>query len=77
MELFPWFKRIGPVFLPATIPGWLILAASIAYTVYLFVDIDRRSHSVSDTLINFAFNAFIVLVIYSLVGFVTSFRKSH
>ena len=69
---FPWFKRIGILFIPITIMGWLLLVAGIAYAVYLFIDIDSRSHSVSDTLINFVFNLFIIGVIYSLLAFLTS-----
>ena len=69
---FPWFKRIGIFFIPITIMGWLLLVAGIAYAVYLFIDIDSRSHSVSDTLINFVFNLFILGVIYSLLAFLTS-----
>lgn len=69
---FPWFKRIGIFFIPITIMGWLLLVAGIAYAVYLFIDIDSRSHSVSDTLINFVFNLFILGVIYSLMAFLTS-----
>ena len=52
--------------------GWLLLVAGIAYAVYVFIDIDSRSHSVSDTLINFVFNLFIIGVIYSLLAFLTS-----
>jgi len=68
----PWFKRIGIFFIPITIMGWLLLVAGIAYAVYLFIDIDSRSHSVSDTLINFVFNLFVLWVVYSLGAFLTS-----
>jgi len=50
----------------------LLLVAGIAYAVYLFIDIDSRSHSVSDTLINFVFNLFVLWVVYSLGAFLTS-----
>ena len=36
----------------------MILIAAIVYAVYMFIDIDSRSHSVSDTLMNFFFNLF-------------------
>ena len=68
----PWFKRNGIFFIPITLMGWLLLVAGIAYAVYLFIDIDSRSHSVSDTLINFVFNLFIIGIIYSLLAFLTS-----
>jgi hypothetical protein len=69
---FPWFKRNGILFIPITLMGWLVLLAGLAYAVYLFIDIDSRSHSVSDTLINFVFNLFILGIVYSLMAYLTS-----
>ena len=69
---FPWFKRIGLFFIPITIMGWLLLIMGIAYAIYLYIDIDSRSHSMSDTLINFVFNFFVLGVVYSLMAFLTS-----
>ncbi len=68
----PWFKLIGIFFIPITIIGWIILLAGVAYAVYVFIDIDSRSHSVSDTLINFVFNLLIIGAVYSLIAFLTS-----
>ncbi len=68
----PWFKRIGIFFLPVTFAGWIILLAALAYAVYVFIDIDSRSHSVSDTLINFVLNLLIIGAVYSLIAFATS-----
>lgn len=67
-----WFVRIGILFIPASLIGWLIAAASIGYCIYLFIDIDSRSHSVSDTLMNFVFNALIVAAVYSVITLFTS-----
>lgn len=67
-----WFKRYGIIFIPNSIIGWLILLMGLAYAVYAFIDIDSRSHSVSDTLINFVFNLLIICAIYSLIAFFTS-----
>ena len=67
-----WFVRKGILFFPVSIVGWIIAIGAIAYCVYLFIDIDSRSHSVSDTLINFAFNALLVSVAYSIIAFFTS-----
>lgn len=69
------FYRKGIFYIPITVIGWLILVAALAYSVYLFIDIDSRSHSVSDTLINFVFNVLIVAIIYSLIAFFTSSRE--
>jgi hypothetical protein len=67
-----WFVRKGIFFFPSSLVGWLLLAAAIVFCVYSFIDIDSRSHSASDTLINFFFIALIVAVIYSMIGFFTS-----
>ena len=67
-----WFKRVGLFFVPASFIGWVIFLAAIAYAVYVFIDIDSRSHSVSDTLINFVFNLLIIAAGYSLIGYLAS-----
>ena len=59
---------------PVSPLGWIILAAATGYAVYLFIDIDSRSHSVSDTLMNWVFNCLIVGVMYSVIGFLTEKR---
>ena len=68
----PWFKRHGILFIPKAFFGWIILIAGIAYAVFVFIDIDSRSHSVSDTLINFVYNLLIIGAVYTLIGFLTS-----
>jgi len=70
-----WFVRKGILFFPVSLIGWLIAIAALGYCVYLFIDIDSRSHSVSDTLMNFVFNALLVLVAYSIIAFFTSREK--
>jgi hypothetical protein len=69
---FPWFKRTGIFFIPSAIAGWIILAAGIAFAIYSFIDIDSRSHSVSDTLMNFVFMLLIIGAVYSLIAYATS-----
>lgn len=69
---FPWFKRIGIFFIPTNLAGWLVLLAGTACIVYIFVDIDSKSHSVSDTLINFVFSVLIIGAVYSLIAYLTS-----
>ena len=59
-------------YVPTNAIGWLILLAGVIYAVYVFIDIDGRSHSVSDTLINFVFNLLIIGAVYSLIAFLTS-----
>ena len=72
----PWFKRIGIFYVPVSFVGWLILLCSIAYAIYVFIDIDSRSHSVSDTLINFVFNGLIIAAVYSLIAFFASNNRN-
>jgi len=68
----PWFKRIGIFFMPVRIPGWLILMVGIAYAVYVFFDIDSRSHSASDTLRPFFITLFMITAVYTLIAWLTS-----
>ena len=72
---FPWFKRFGIFFIPVSYAGWIALVAGFVYAIYIFIDIDSRSHSASDTLINFVFNLLIIGAVYSLLAFLTS-RKA-
>jgi len=69
-----WFTRKGMLYWPVSPLDWIILAAAAGYAVYLFIDIDSRSHSVSDTLMNWVFNCLIVGVMYSVIGFLTEKR---
>lgn len=76
MKLFPFFKRDGIMVIPANIIGWLLIAALIIYSIYEFIDIDSRSHSVSDTLINFVFNVFINIIVLYIIALLTSKKVS-
>ena len=67
-----WFKRIGIFFIPTAIMGWILLSVGLAYAVYSFIDIDSKSHSVSDTLMNFVFKLIFIWAGYSLIAFLTS-----
>jgi uncharacterized membrane protein len=69
---FPWFKRIGIFFIPASVAGWIILLAGIIFAVFSFLAIDGRSHSVSDTMINFVFMLLIIGAVYSVIAYLTS-----
>jgi len=69
-----WFSRKGIFYAPASLIGWLILAAATVYAAYLFVDLNGRSHSVSDLMINWVFNLLMIGVGYTLIGFLTEKR---
>ena len=45
-----WFKRLGWFYLPISVPGVVILLAVLAFCIQVFFVIDRKSHSISDTL---------------------------
>jgi len=74
---FPWFKRIGIFFMPASVIAWLIALGCLIYSVYSFIDIDSRSHSVSDTLMNFVFRLLIIWAVYSLIAFLTTNKPDN
>jgi hypothetical protein len=73
---FPWFKKIGIIFVPISIIGWIIFGAAIAYTIDIFIDIDSHSHSASDTIRPFILNLLIIGVVYSLIAWITSSMPS-
>jgi hypothetical protein len=45
-----WFKRGGWFCRPASLPGIIITVAVLAFCVQVFLAVDRKSHSTSDTL---------------------------
>jgi hypothetical protein len=47
----PWFRKFGWVYRPVTLAGWVVLVVALGLCVWVFVVVDRRSHSASDTLI--------------------------
>jgi len=69
-----WFSRKGIFYAPVSLIGWLILSVAAVYAVYLFIDLNGRSHSVSDLMINWVFNLLIIGVVYTLIGSLTEKR---
>jgi len=49
--------------------GWVLLLSAIADVVFMSLEIDAKSHSVSDTWLNFAFNLIIINHVYSFIAF--------
>jgi hypothetical protein len=45
-----WFKPLGMVHIPVSVPGAIVTCLAALFCVQVFVAVDRRSHSVSDTL---------------------------
>lgn len=46
----PWFRRVGWIPLPVSVPGVVVSTGALAYCVQVFIAVNRRSHSVTDTL---------------------------
>jgi hypothetical protein len=67
----PWFKRIGILYIPQNLAGWIVILAGIIYSIYKFINIDSRSHSVSDTLRPFLINLLLIFAAYTLIAFLT------
>jgi hypothetical protein len=78
-----WFRarRHGIGWVPNTWQGWTVLAVYVLLVVYSFSQIDKQSHSVSDTLFNFIPRLFLLTgfltVITYLKGEPTSWRKGQ
>jgi hypothetical protein len=64
-----WFKQLGWFYLPVSLPGVVITLAALAFCAQVFLAIDRRSHSVSDTLYGvFPFFAGVFLLVDWIAG---------
>jgi hypothetical protein len=46
----PWFRRYGWFHVPVSAAGAIITLGALAFCVQVFLAVDHRSHSVSDTL---------------------------
>ncbi|NBB17794.1 hypothetical protein GVN20_00370 [Runella sp. CRIBMP] len=67
-----WFVRKGLFFKPSSLVGWGLLTCTLAYCVLAFIEVDKHSHSVSDTLINWLFRVILVGLVYSIIAYFTS-----
>ncbi len=45
-----WFRPWGWIYRPVSWQGVLVILLTLAFCVQVFLAVDRRSHSVSDTL---------------------------
>ena len=65
----PWFKRLGWLYLPISLPGGIVTLAALAFCAQVFFAIDRKSHSARDTLYGvFPFFACAFLLLDWLAG---------
>lgn len=71
-----WYARRGWLYVPRAWQGWSITLAATAFVAWVFVAVDRRSHSASDTLSGvFPFAACAVLLVH-WIGSRTSERST-
>ncbi|HEV2583535.1 MAG TPA: hypothetical protein VGT44_21925 [Ktedonobacteraceae bacterium] len=45
-----WFRALGWIYYPVSWQGFLLVLLVLAFCVQVFLAVDSRSHSVSDTL---------------------------
>ena len=70
------FKELGLIYRPSSAIGWIITAAALAFCVQVFVFVDSRSHSVTDTLYGiFPYVATTLLGLYVLAMRTTQGRS--
>ena len=46
----PWFRPWGWIYRPVSVEGVLVVMIAVAFSVQVFLAVDRHSHSASDTL---------------------------
>ena len=44
-----WFKRLGWFYVPVSLPGMMVTLGAMAFCAQVFLAVDRKSHSISDT----------------------------
>jgi hypothetical protein len=72
-----WFKKIGWVYVPKSFIGIIIFAILILFCISVFMAVDRKSHSASDTLYGI-FPFFVpAFLIYLWIGSETSEKKTN
>jgi hypothetical protein len=70
-----WFVRKGIFFKPSSAIGWGLLALVLIYCVQAFIETNKHSHSVGDTLANWFFRVILVGVMYSIIAYFTSAKE--
>jgi hypothetical protein len=70
-----WFKKAGWIYIPKTFLGVIILLVFLLFCINVFIVVDHKSHSVSDTL--YGIFPFIVpaFLVYLWIGSENSEKK--
>jgi hypothetical protein len=67
-----WFEKFGWIYRPTSLMGWTITLITLSLCVWVFLAVDRRSHSVSDTLMDIFPYVALFLIIWGWVASKTS-----
>ncbi|MCB1060294.1 MAG: hypothetical protein KDB65_08680 [Calditrichaeota bacterium] len=70
-----WFEPMGWIYRPRHLLGWAITLAACAACVWVFLAVDRNSHSASDTLIGVFPYAALFIIIWGWIASKTSLRQ--
>lgn len=75
----PWFKkrRYGLIPMPYTWHGWVMTAGFICVALYIGVNVDNRSHSVSDTLYGVAVPFLALIIAFVGITYLTRSKPEH
>lgn len=47
----PWFTKWGWIYRPKNVTGWIASLVALFFIAWVFLIVDRNSHSASDTII--------------------------
>jgi len=64
-RFFKWFA----FYVPSSLRGWIVTIILILFAAVSFLFIDNRSHSSSDTILNFTPWAIIIMLIFDMLCF--------
>lgn len=67
-----WFHKWGWLHRPISLIGWLLTALTAAAILWVFLAVDRGSHSASDTLIGLFPYATLFIILWNWVAGNTS-----
>jgi hypothetical protein len=70
-----WFKKYGWIYVPVSVMGWLVTMITFILCLWVFIAVDRRSHSVSDTLIGVFPYATLFIIIAGWIASNTSVKE--
>ncbi len=71
-----WFKKLGFIYFPNNLKGYLITGFIILFCIAIFLAVDGNSNSVSDTLYGvFPYITFALIVLYLIAQKTSKKRK--